>query len=136
MPAILLIEDDPISIFVAMKAIKMVNSFQDIKACKSGIEALEYLNLKATKGELAPELVIFDINLPGINGYEFYTRFQKLPFQNLSKVIFCVATNSTYQDDMDKFSTMGIHEYINKPLTKERIEAVYEKYFKRGVGKV
>ena len=126
---VLLVEDDPITQFVALKAIKTANYFQEIKACKTGEDALEYLTLRAASNDPAPELIFFDINLPGLSGYDFYKKILKLPFSNKSKMICCVVTNSSHSKDKDIFNKLGVQEYLMKPLLKEVIDQIYVKYF-------
>ena len=121
---VLLIEDDPISCFIAKKVIISKDLCEDLHVCFSGEEALEYLSEKLKLNQKAPDLIFFDINLPGIDGYNFFSQFQKLEFDNIGDVKVCVLTNSSYQQDMEKFSMPGIYKYLLKPLTKSALENI------------
>ena len=126
---VLLIEDDPIAKFIAMKAIKINNLIQEIKACNNGKEAIDFLTSLSAINKPCPELIFLDINMPLLEGDEFLNCVKDLPFTNIKSVIFCVITNSSHPSDIIKIKSLGVHEYLIKPLHREAVEKIYEKYF-------
>ena len=126
---VLLVEDDPVTVFITLRAIKSLNFIQEIKVAKNADEALEFLREKLNKNEPSPELIFLDINMPGKDGFEFLGLFNKMSFQNHDDVVICTVTTSNHVTDIEISEKMGVDEYILKPLTKEKIQDVYQKYF-------
>ncbi len=61
-----------------------------------------------------PDLILMDINLPGLNGYELATKFKALP--NLSSVPIIAITANTMIGDRERALAAGCDGYISKPI--------------------
>jgi CheY-like chemotaxis protein len=73
-----------------------------------------------------------DINMPGMNGWEFLKEYNQLENKLQSKVIVIMLTTSDNPDDESKAKTWDfVSDYITKPLTKEKMEVIVNKYFKQ-----
>ena len=81
----------------------------------------------ASKGFHYPELIFLDINMPGMDGWEFIEEYEKL--DNTLKQSKIVVMLSTSSDPMDKkkaeFSTV-ISQFLNKPLKAEGVTYIIE----------
>ena len=73
-----------------------------------------------------PELIILDINLPGMDGFEFLQKFRR---DNVTPVMIVSARDS----DEDQISGLGIgaDEYINKPFSPKVLVARVRAVFRR-----
>lgn len=69
------IEDDPVDTFIAQQLLK--RSCENIKAYKNGKVAINFLS----DVEIMPELILLDINMPEMNGFEFLDEFERLPVE-------------------------------------------------------
>ncbi len=96
----------------------------------TGLEALEYLKTKKDAIESHPDLIFLDINMPGMNGWEFLEEYNKLVKELQSQVIIIMLTTSDNPDDENKAKKYSfVSDYIIKPLTKERLNEIATRYF-------
>jgi CheY-like chemotaxis protein len=67
-------------------------------------------------GRVAPDLVTLDINLPGINGWEFLQGFRQLPqFAKIPVVIVSVIA------DRSRGLSLGANQVLQKPVAREEL---------------
>ncbi|GAA5043856.1 response regulator [Marivirga lumbricoides] len=132
---ILLIDDDLATNFLHQDVIKSTGVKAHIQVCHDGQEALDYLNCE---GEFSnepffpqPGIIFLDINMPGMNGWEFLEVYEKMPSDRKAEIVVAMLTTSLNLDDHDKAEkTEGVKKYLSKPLKKEYLEELIEKNFK------
>ncbi len=125
----LLIDDDSDINYFHERAIKKFDPYIDVVIKTSGMAALEFLISKSNDNN-APDLIFLDINMPGMNGWEFLEKYNLLNkgFQN--RTILIMLTTSENPDDQEKAKSFNyVSDYITKPLTKELFEVITNKYF-------
>ncbi len=125
----MLVDDNPDDNFIHERVIKKNMSNTQVITKSSGLEALEYLKAKAAHNESHPDLIFLDINMPGMNGWEFLEEYKKLNKEFQSRVIVVMLTTSDDPEDKAKAIELGVpFDFKTKPLTKEMLEYVLEKY--------
>lgn len=112
-PYVLLIDDD-VDISDAIKAI-LIDEGYHISCVYNGKEALDFLNQAA----VIPSLILLDIMMPKMNGYEF--RKEQLKNDKLSKIPTVVFSAAGKFDDEESYK---FTETIKKPLDLERLLAI------------
>ena len=120
--SVLLIDDNTITNFVHERIINNVTDF--IITHRSAENALIFLREKLESEGISPELILLDINLHDMDGFDFVKEFRKLKFKNEDKVTIVVVTDSKNEVDAKRFADIGIKHYLSKPLTKEKLENV------------
>lgn len=119
---VLLIDDDGVTNFINHRLIKKMNITNCIDSAMNGKEALKFLiNFAQQHENNGPELILLDINMPVLDGFEFLEQFEKIRFQNKDKIQIIVLTTSTHQKDIVKISAHAQIGYVNKPLTREKL---------------
>lgn len=119
---ILLVDDDEISNFVTEKQIDRSNLVDQLEIRINGQEAADYLN---SCKDTFPDLVLLDINMPLMNGFELLEYYEKSSYSGKTK--FAILTTSTHQIDKDaalKFK--DVVGYIEKPLDTSKLERILE----------
>lgn len=125
---ILLIDDNPDDNFYHERVIRKSGMCDLVVSRKTAMEALEYLG--STAEHVRPDLIFLDINMPRMNGWEFLEEYAKLDDHRKSRAIIVMLTTSENPDDRLKaLSSSAIFEFRTKPLTREMLEEVLNKYF-------
>jgi CheY-like chemotaxis protein len=129
---IMLIDDDKDDNFYHERVIRKNDASNTIVVKESGIEALDYLKSTRDPTIPLPDLIILDINMPGMNGWEFLEEFKKLDEELQSKLVVIMLTTSVNPADEAIAKTYNIlADFKTKPLTKEMLEDILTKYHNR-----
>lgn len=128
---VLLVDDSDADNFIHQRVIKKADITHQIIVKKSGQEALEYLSTLVDETLYpVPNLVFLDINMPGMNGWEFLEHYEKLPLNQKAEIIVCMLTTSISETDKKKAETLPqIKSYQHKPLTQESLMEVVRMFF-------
>lgn len=114
---IMLIDDDEINNFVNSKLIGLHYPNTNIELCLSARLALEKLNNGSN-----PDLILLDLNMPEINGWEFIDQFRKIK----KAIPVIILTSSVNYSDYNKSKQYSeVVDYIDKPLNKLKIEKIF-----------
>ena len=112
MPATILIVDDEPSIVVPLEFLMNQNGYHVLVA-ESGEEAIEMIS------KHKPDLILLDIMLPGIDGFEVCEIIRLSPEWKNIKVIFLTARGR--EMDIAKGLVLGADAYITKPFSNSAI---------------
>ena len=107
-----LIVDDELSILVPLQFLMEKEGYV-AKLAQSGKEALEKIS------DLRPDLILLDIMLPDLDGYEIYQMIRQRPEWSSIRIIFLTAKNR--EADMAKGLAMGADAYITKPFSNTQL---------------
>jgi DNA-binding response OmpR family regulator len=107
-PKHILIVDDEINILVPLKFLLERNNYL-VSLAQSGRDALD--GIAASK----PDLILLDIMLPDLDGYEIFNEIRKNPAWDDIKVICLTAKNRDV--DIAKGMNLGFNAYVTKPFS-------------------
>jgi DNA-binding NarL/FixJ family response regulator len=110
---ILVVEDDPAA-RAAINDLLRLHGYI-VQTARDGIEALEFMRKRV------PNLILADILMPGMNGYQFYLRVRSRPDWLLIPFIFLTAKGT--DEDIRMGREMGVDDYIVKPFEPEDLLA-------------
>lgn len=117
---VLIIDDDDIVLLVERKMLQRCLISTEPLSFKGGKQALEYLKETNDNEDV---LILLDINMPQMNGWEFLQHLEEL--QNESKIYVIMVTSSIDRYDKEvaqKFSK--VIGFIEKPITAENCEKI------------
>lgn len=114
-----LIDDDRIQHKLNAKLIKNHNDSIAIKSFINSSSALEEI----IENNFNPDLIFLDINMPEVNGFEF---MEKLSTAKKSVKIVLLTSSIDIRDMVEASKYPFVKSFINKPLTKEKLERVID----------
>ncbi|GLB53463.1 response regulator [Neptunitalea chrysea] len=119
---ICIIDDNPIFLLTATKMIQLQNCAKSICSFKNGEIALGHLKNEYKAGADLPDLILLDINMPVMDGWQFLDALRSLNFPNLTIYLL---TSSVDPADITRAKTYKmLSGYLTKPLTPEVIDSL------------
>jgi len=117
---LLVIDDDDINIFIIKKIVEKTGFAVNMVAKTNGQLAIEYLEEIAEDPQQFPHLILVDINMPVLNGWEFIEAYEKM---NIKKAVdMYMLSSSVYENDIEKAKTYKVVKgFISKPLSIDRL---------------
>ncbi len=121
---VLLVEDDKVEVLKFKRVIKQLEIKSEFSISRNGEEALQYLE----KGEIIPDLILLDLNMPRMNGFEFLEAIKNTEFERIPVVIL---TTSNSDQDIEKSKRYKIQQYVVKPIRYEDYKLEMGRIFNR-----
>jgi two-component system response regulator len=118
---ILLVEDNPSDVALALHAFKKSNLTNRIHVVRDGAEALDFIFRTGQYEDRAngtPKVVLLDLKLPKIDGLEVLHRLRADPRTRALPVV--VLTSSREERDIVESYALGVNSYIVKPVDFEQ----------------
>lgn len=116
-----LIDDSDIDLFIQRRFLEVYQFSKKLISYKSAEEALIWL--QAINGEVPPDVIFLDLNMPNVDGFGFLESFKNLPQKTRDKSRIVVLTSSNSQKDRDlAFSYKNVIQFVTKPLKQSDIE--------------
>lgn len=121
---VILVDDDAVVLFLHKMLLERSSLPSPSGVFKNGKEALDFISTK--RSFTTPCLVLLDINMPVMNGWEFLDAVQQEQFRD--KIFVAMVTSSiNSQDANNALKYPQIIDYIEKPLRKEAFESLRRK---------
>jgi CheY-like chemotaxis protein len=124
---ILVVDDDFINNIITEEIIKNTGLSDEIHIATNGQEAIDFIkkNCLLANASTCVDLILLDLNMPIMDGFEFLEKVQEFPLQQEVKIV--VLTTSTDNRDVDKANKYPIAGFLSKPLTIDKFTHLYEK---------
>ncbi|RKQ42693.1 response regulator receiver domain-containing protein [Roseivirga pacifica] len=128
---ILLVDDNDADNYYHQMIIEEVGCAEAILALENAFDALDYIkSVDESVEQATPNIIFLDINMPGMNGWEFLDEYEKLSKEQKANVMVIMLSTSQNPDDKIKAKAKyGILEFVNKPLTEETLKKLIKKHF-------
>lgn len=123
--SVLLVDDDEATNFLHQVYLKEWDLAEDIYTAMNGQEALDFLESNLDFRKNKPSLILLDINMPVMNGFEFMEAYAELDASMKASIVVVMLTSSIHPSDKDRAGEVkDLNSFMNKPLTKEQLESV------------
>ncbi len=126
---IALVDDDQTTNFLNKRLIESKGVADKVLIFKNGEEAINHFSKLDESSELRPQLVLLDINMPIMNGFEFLDAYKELSDTQKADQIVVMLSSSEQPNDKAEAQKRGIEEYLSKPLTEDNLKTILEKYY-------
>lgn len=118
-----LIDDDEIAIYLADKVIQKVEFSQEVEKFTDGHSALRHLEFCLRIKENLPDLILFDLNMPNMNGWDFVQAFSQI--KGATDIPTFIFTSAITPAEMEKAKTYPcIKGTILKPLCIQKLNKI------------
>ncbi len=125
-PIVLLIEDDLADQEIFKRAVGQGVMRADLHIASGGEEGLDYLHRKGDfappAAAPAPDLILLDLNMPGLSGLETLARIRSNKDTRAVPVV--VLTTSDSESDVVQSYELGANSYVTKPVRFEEFVRV------------
>ena len=127
---VLLVDDDRATNFFNAIMINRHDSFEKVHYVQSGYEAIEYLENASRGNTDCPDLIFLDINMPGMNGWDFLTKYDliKTTLPKPIKIVL-LSTSSDPTEVRKAMVDYTVDDFICKPLSRSLLNTVAESHF-------
>lgn len=120
---VMLVDDNEIDLKINGKIVDITQLFDDVIICRSGDEALQYLKQNLPTPTTLPNLILLDIQMPEMNGFEFLELYKKLP-ASFTEICIIAMLSSTL--DFSDTQRAEANPYVVKLLKKPLIPSVLQ----------
>ncbi len=128
LPCVLLIDDDYVTNFLNTKVLEQAKVAEHIEVKLNGQEAMSYLT--NSKDESSPTLILLDINMPVMDGWEFLLAYQQEALDQKIKTNIILLSASSNPDEIQRAKKIPfVSDFKTKPLTSEILEEIIHDYF-------
>ncbi len=121
---VVLVEDNPGDALITEEAFEQAKVAINLTVCEDGPSALQHLEQALTpSGPLLPDLILLDLNLPGMSGIQVLDRIRE--HDGLVHIPVIVMTSSTAPEDVLAAYRSHANSFISKPVRpQEFLDAV------------
>ena len=124
-PKFIVVDDDPISNTICRLTLEMVLGQIDLESFTNPKEALDYVARTYATPTLRKTILLLDINMPVMSGWEFLERFDALNQPVKSCIDVFILSSSVDPRDKDRsYSNKNVSNFLIKPLTVDAIKKV------------
>lgn len=119
-----IIDDDEIFQFTTKVRLEKFNTVSEVLTFEDGEIAFEHLN----SCDLMPQLILLDINMPIVDGWDFLELFKTISQEKQNSTQIYMVSSSINPEDLDRAKTStSIEQYLTKPLIDGDLEKIFNK---------
>ncbi|AXT60991.1 response regulator [Aquimarina sp. AD10] len=126
-----IIDDDPIFIFGIKKIMELIGFSKSFMIFHNGKEALNNLKAIVSQEEKLPDVILLDLNMPILDGWQFLEEFIKVPCKK-KIIIYIVSSSVDPEDVLRAESYQEVSDYIVKPVSVQKLKEILNDIQKAG----
>ncbi len=127
-----MIDDNEIDVYQVDRIVKKSGLVEQFYSFNNGQEALDHFidpekGEKKFNGYFPPKIILLDINMPIMDGFEFLDEYSKLPEEKQKSFIVIMLTSSNQQTDKVKASEFPlVKDFFVKPFKSEDLQKIID----------
>lgn len=129
---VFLVDDDQTTNYLNQLLLRRSGVECPISVALNGREALDLLQERheqAATEDDAPILLLLDVKMPVMDGFEFLAAYAELPPALRQSVVIVMLTTSLHPLDLGRAQKLDVAGFLNKPLSKEKIHDLLQAHF-------
>jgi len=124
---VMLVDDNDTDNFISKRIIEITKFSDNVIVKNSGKSALDYLLENESNGDLIPDIIFLDINMPIVDGFVFLYEYEKFGTAIKDKCRVIILSSSDNKRDIDKIVNNDfVIKFVTKPLTEKTLEEIRE----------
>lgn len=128
LPCVMLVDDDPVNNFLNQRLLEKLAVTNQLLVALNGQEAFALLD-QHCPDKACPALILLDVNMPVMNGFEFLFTYQQLPRARREAIVVVMLTTSLHPQDVERGRQLHVASFLTKPLTEEKVNKLLEEHF-------
>ncbi len=121
----MVIDDDSTLLFIFRNQIEKIEDIEIVNESRNGLEALSFLKVAIDSSSGCPDLIVLDLNMPVMDGWDFLNEYGKLCDNGASEVPICILSSTINQADFDHASTYdSVKTFFSKPVTSGQLKTM------------
>lgn len=122
-----IVDDDDVYIYGIKKMLQRNPLCKELKVFNNGEEALEFFKDLTQHPKDIPDIIILDINMPIMDGWEFLDGFIPLRPKLGKEVLVYMVSSSIDMHDIEKAKSISeVSDYIVKPITEDKLADLFK----------
>lgn len=127
---ILLVDDDKTTNFLNRLLLEDLAVADKVLVAENGREALRLVEQQDKEGA-CPTLILLDINMPVMSGFEFLEAYTRTEVSCKQNIVIVMLTTSLHPKDVNRLHEMPIQGMLSKPLTRQKVQDLMHQHFQR-----
>jgi CheY-like chemotaxis protein len=120
---VLLVDDDVVCNIISRKILERMWPVTEIHTALNGAEAIDLFNNSFRGAQSIPDIILLDLNMPVMDGFDFLEAFKNLKLDNKENVKIVVVSSSASPHDISRVKAMGVNHYVVKPISADKLAA-------------
>lgn len=116
---IVLVDDDPINNLINKRLLNKLDLSPEVVEFLEAEKALKFIAEDGNRNTL----ILLDINMPVMNGWDFLTQYAELEKKRKDKIVM-LSSSIDHQDIKKSREFSYVHGFIEKPLTRDKLTEV------------
>jgi len=131
---ICIVDDDDIYQYTVVRTLKSIDLNKKIIVFSDGEEALNFFIENLNNEKELPDVVLLDINMPIMDGFQFMEEYAKIKPRVGKKINIYMVSSSVDPVDIEKAKNISdISDYIIKPIKPGELKSIIENLHKNGM---
>jgi CheY-like chemotaxis protein len=123
----IVIDDSKLDCFIAEKIIKNTGKCETIVSFQQAKDALEYIRTTKQYDDQSQVILLVDIQMPVMNGFDFVEEFEKLPHAVTNHYVIYIISSSINENDLNKVHNYSsVKQFLSKPLSSNNLAAMLQ----------
>jgi CheY-like chemotaxis protein len=126
----IIIDDGELDRFLTRKFLELTYKDVSIRSFQDAQQVLDIIRMTPNHDSLAQTIILLDLQMPNMNGFQFVEEFEKLPPEVQKNYRVVVQTILTSKNDPDDISAIlaykAVNSVIQKPLSREKLLSLFE----------
>jgi CheY-like chemotaxis protein len=122
----IVVDDDPVTNYLTCAVLRESDQFSPPLVFSNAREALHHIahHCLELKSHPLPHLLLIDINMPDLDGFEFVEGLREVCSDILLQTVVCVLSTSSHARDRARARELGLDCFLSKPLNSTNLDTL------------